>query len=83
MQIVKFFNITDKPFTWDWAKVPYTFKAGEVVMMEDWKAEHFATHLIDLILHAKGLQANDPERADLMKQIVIGTDIVSESQSKA
>ena len=47
VRIVWFHNFTTKPFTWKWANTPYTFAPGEKMKMEDWKAEHFAIHLVE------------------------------------
>lgn len=59
--IVKFHNWTDQEFTGYWDKVPYHFAPGESSKMEDWKAEHFATHLTDQFLHSQGKEARRKE----------------------
>ena len=46
-----FTNITDKDFTHSWDKVEYTFKAGQTIMLEAFKAFHFAKHLTMSILN--------------------------------
>ena len=53
VRIVWFHNFTSKPFTWKWANTPYTFEAGEKMKMEDWKAEHFAIHLVEEYIHTE------------------------------
>ena len=47
VKAVKFRNFTDRDFSWSYDGVGYNFKAGSEVYMEDYKAEHFAKHLID------------------------------------
>lgn len=47
VKIVTFFNYLDEPFTFYWAKTPYTLQPGEKMRMEDWKAKHAALHLAD------------------------------------
>lgn len=44
---IKFKNFTDRDFTWSFDSIPYTFKAGETIYLEDFKAKHFAKHLVD------------------------------------
>lgn len=83
MKLVRFFNWTDRDFTWSWNSEPYTFRAGESLTLEDWKAEHFAGHLVDRELHREGLQVCDPKREDYMKRTLISTDVVVESEEKA
>ncbi len=46
-QALKFKNFTDRDFTWSFDSIPYTFKAGESIYLEDFKAKHFAKHLVD------------------------------------
>lgn len=46
-KIVTFFNDTDIDFIGYWAKSEYHFPPGTRMMMEDWKARHFAKHLAD------------------------------------
>lgn len=43
----KFKNFTNTEFTWSFDSIPYTFKAGQEIYLEDYKAEHFAKHLVD------------------------------------
>jgi hypothetical protein len=65
---VLFTNFTNKDFTWTWANVPYEFKSGQSVYMEDWKAKHFAKHLVDRELQERGRQVNDPLREELLEK---------------
>lgn len=66
MEAIQFKNFSDKDFTWKYDGIPYTFKAGTQTYMEDFKAQHFAKHLIDRELTAKGVLTNSViERAKL------------------
>ena len=47
MQAIKFKNFTDRDFTWKYDGLPYTFKAGQEMYLEDFKANHFAKHLVN------------------------------------
>lgn len=47
MQAKKFTNWTTEDFTWKFDGIEYTFKAGETMFLEDFKADHFARHLVD------------------------------------
>lgn len=51
-----FHNFTDKPFTGYWNGKPYTFKPGIKKYYPKGIAEHFAKHLTNEILTAKGLE---------------------------
>jgi len=81
--IVKFYNFTDSDFTWKWADVPYTFKAGTTMAMEDWKAEHFAKHLADRILTDKKLRVDDETRGEYLSKAIISIDSEPVASSQA
>jgi len=83
MKLVKFFNWTDREFSWAWDGVTYVFPANESAMMEDWKAAHFAKHLIDRELHSEGLQVSDEKREEYLKKTVIDTDVTVNSAHEA
>ena len=55
MKTALFYNFTDKPFTGYWDGKPKTIKAGEKVYMPEYLARHFAKHLTNAILIAKGM----------------------------
>lgn len=59
MQAVSFTNYTDQDFTWKFDGIEYTFPAKSSMFMEDYKAEHFAKHLIDRELTVAGKLTND------------------------
>ncbi len=49
-----FFNFTAKPFTGYWGGKGRTFKAGEKMYMEEWRARHYAKHLTNQVLLEMG-----------------------------
>jgi hypothetical protein len=77
MKAITFKNFTKESFTHSWNSDPYTFKPGQDMTMEDWKAEHFAKHLIDRELNKKGLLTNDQgEIAKLREKCLIDPETV-------
>src|SRR6266481_3456996 len=64
---VVFRNFTKEEFVCSWDGTPYRFVAGKEMYVEDWKAEHFAKHLIDKVMHRKGMIiSNMAERSPLL-----------------
>ena len=57
-QALRFKNFTDEDFTWSFDSVPHTFKAGETMFLESFKAAHFAKHLVDRELNRMGLSTS-------------------------
>lgn len=51
---VVFKNFTDEEFVCSWDGTPYRFAPGKEMYVEDWKAEHFAKHLVDRVMHKMG-----------------------------
>lgn len=77
-----FKNFSDEDFTHTWDSVPYTFKAGQEIFMEDWKALHFAKHLVQRELNKLNRPTNDPSRIGLMKKCMPTAEaIVASDQS--
>ena len=68
MEVKQFHNFTDKDFTWKYDGIAYTFGAGQTIFLEDYKADHFAEHLVDEEMNRQGLPTNDPKRASLIAQ---------------
>lgn len=65
-QALQFKNYTDTDFTHSFDSVPYTFKAGQTIYLEEFKAKHFAKHLVNRELNAKNIPTNNlSERAKL------------------
>lgn len=59
MQAIKFKNFSNEDFTHAYDSVPYTFKAGSEMFLEDFKAQHFAKHLVDRELNRLNLLTSD------------------------
>lgn len=58
-----FKNFMDKEFVCSWDGTPYRFAAGREMYVEDWKAEHFAKHLVDKVMSSLGqITSNQHER---------------------
>lgn len=67
VKIVTFFNFTSEPFSAAWDKAVYNFAPGEKVRMEDWKARHFAKHLVDKWCFDNGKENRRKEDAFINK----------------
>ena len=65
MEAISFHNFSTEDFTWKWDGIPYTFKAGSTMFLEDFKAKHFAQHLVDRELDKMGLPTNSPKREEI------------------
>jgi hypothetical protein len=60
---VVFKNFTEEEFVCSWDSVPYRFPAGKEMYVEDWKAIHFAKHLVNKVMHkAEMITTNMIER---------------------
>jgi len=66
MKAIKFKNFTDRDFTYSFDGVPYTFKAGTEIFLEDYKAEHFARHLADRELEKKDIRTDNKKEKDII-----------------
>lgn len=58
MKAVSFTNFSNEDFTWKYDGLEYTFTAGQTILIEDFKAEHFAQHLVDRELDKLGIPTN-------------------------
>lgn len=65
METILFTNWTDEDFIGLWDGVPYPIKKGQSMYLEDWKAKHFAKHLVDRELNKEGKPTSDPMRIGL------------------
>jgi hypothetical protein len=83
MEAVTFKNFTDKSFTWAYDGMSYTFQPGQEVMLEDFKAFHFAKHLVDQAMNDAGLPTDDPRRKGFEEQCIVSTQEVSPVESLA
>ena len=68
-QAVKFRNFTKEDFTYSWDSIPFTFKAGQEIYLEEYKARHFAKHLVDLELNRLGKPTNNAAERDRLTRL--------------
>lgn len=79
---VLFKNFTDEEFVCSWDGVPYRFPAGREQYVEDWKADHFAKHLVDRVMHKKGMIiTNKVERDVFLAQALPSEDSISTDEA--
>lgn len=79
---VVFKNFTDKEFVCSWDGVPYRFPVGKEMYVEDWKADHFAKHLVNRVMNEKGMiTSNMVERNEFMKQALPDGVTLSEDEA--
>ncbi len=55
-QTLKFHNYSPESFTGTWDSVPYTIKAGDVILLQTHLALHFAKHLSDREMNRDGIE---------------------------
>ena len=78
MEAKKFVNFTSEAFTWNFNGMAYTFQPNQAMFLEDYKAEHFAKHLIDRELNAQGIPTNNmAKRAELEKLCLPSDEVVT------
>lgn len=82
MEAIKFKNYTNEDFTWSYNAVPHLFKAGQEIYLEDFKAKHFAKHLVDRELNKVGTLTNNvTARAGLEVQCLPSDEPVSVAEA--
>ena len=75
---VVFKNFTNEEFVCSWDGTPYRFPAGKEMYVEDWKAAHFAKHLVDRVMHKAGMiTSNMIERNKFLSQALPGEETVT------
>lgn len=82
---VVFKNFTNEEFVCSWDGVPYRFPAGKEMFVEDWKAAHFAKHLVNKAMYtAKGskelILTDQVLRDKLLAQALPGGITVSQEE---
>lgn len=78
MNAVQFCNYTNEDFTWKFDGIPYTFKAGTTMFLEDFKAQHFAKHLIDRELNKAGIDTGlQFKREELIPKILVASEPIT------
>lgn len=69
MNAIKFKNFTNEDFEWKYDGIPYNFPAGSEMFLEDYKAHHFAKHLVDREMNKAKVRTDFlTERAKLESQ---------------
>lgn len=66
-----FLNWSNEEFVGMWDSIPYKFKPGQSVYLEDWKAAHFAKHLTDRELQKAGYGTADQRRAQFYSKCFV------------
>ena len=77
MKAKAFKNYTNEEFTWMFDGMEYTFAAGQEIYLEDFKADHFAKHLVDRECNKAGIPTNDPSRKAMESQCFPAAEEVS------
>lgn len=78
MQAKKFKNWTDQDFSWKWDGVAYDFPAGSETYLEDFKADHFASHLVDREIQKLNLPVDRQiERRELTAKCFPSTEVLT------
>lgn len=79
---VVFKNFSEEEFVCSWDGTPYRFAAGKEMYVEDWKAEHFAKHLVDRVMHKKDLMTNNmAERNVFLALALPDADILNSDEA--
>lgn len=79
---VVFKNFTDKEFMCSWDAIPYRFPAGKEMYVEDWKANHFAKHLVNRVMNERGMiTTNMVERNKFLAQALPDGVTLSEEEA--
>lgn len=82
MQAKKFVNWTSEAFTWKYDGIAYTFNPEETMFLEDYKADHFAKHLVDRELNRMGLPTDRAiERRELTAKCFPSAEIVTPAEA--
>jgi len=83
MEVKKFKNYSEDDFIYSFDGVPHTFKKGMEIFLEDYKAEHFAKHLVDREMNRMNVLTNNMSvRAELLTKC-FPTDEVAPTISEA
>lgn len=69
--LVTFVNASVAPFVGVWGGEQMYFEAGQEVVMEQWRALHFAKHLVDSILNDRKVPTNNQSERDKLVSDII------------
>lgn len=78
MNALQFKNFSEEDFTHSFDSIPYTFKAGQAIMIEDFKAKLFAKHLIDRELTRKNIPTDNKVEREAMERLCFAFPEVKE-----
>lgn len=79
---VLFKNFTDKEFVCSWDSVPYRFPPGREQYVEDWKADHFAKHLVDRVMQEKGMITSNKVERDMFLALALpGEESITQDEA--
>lgn len=82
MNAIKFKNFSDEDFSWKYDGQSYTFKAGQEMYLEDFKAHHFAKHLVDHVINKMEKDTgNQALRTQLLAQCFPPDEVVSADEA--
>lgn len=73
---VVFKNFTKEEFVCSWDGTPYRFAPEKEMYVEDWKAEHFAKHLVDRVMHKAGQITSNKFERDLLLVQALPSEVV-------
>jgi hypothetical protein len=73
MKAISFTNFSKEDFTWKYDGIPYTFPAGASMFLEDFKAEHFAQHLVDRELNRLNIPTNNQVERERLGKLCFPT----------
>lgn len=81
---VQFRNFSDEAFSWQFDKVTYTFPANQTIYLEDYKAFHFAKHLVDRELQKQGIRTDDINaRKTMLNKCFTGDEVTMQEMFNA
>lgn len=80
MKAIRFINWTSEDFSHTWDSEVYEFPMGEVVMLNENLAQHFAKHLVDRELNKKGLPTNHFSRGEFEAKCFVGESLESRTK---
>lgn len=74
IKAIKFKNHTAESFTHTFDSIPYTFEAGQEMFLEDFKATHFAKHLVDRELNRQEIPTNNMSERTKIESLCLPKD---------
>jgi len=78
---VVFKNFDTEEFVCSWDSVPYRFAPGKEMYVEDWKAAHFAKHLVNKVMNRGNMITTNMVQRDPLLRLAL-PDGISVSQEE-